>query len=101
MSRFSQGKINLLSRDRTAPAAPPAPSRPAPVSTGAAHTKKLDAGDFTPWDLAQIWIESVAKEETGRKQWEEMHGWMADYDPKVTFIPFQSIKLFEIIFREI
>ena len=82
------------SRDRTAPAAPPAPTRAAPVSTGAAQTKKLNAGDFTPWDLAQIWIESVAKEETGRKQWEEMHGWMAEYDPKVTFISFhQSILL--------
>lgn len=53
------------------------------MSTGAAQSKKLDAGDFTPWDLAQIWIESIGKEETGRKQWQEMYGWMADYDTKV------------------
>ena len=60
--------------------------RAAPATTGAAATKKLDVGDFTPWDLAQIWIESVGKEETGRKQWEQMHGWMAEYDPKVNSI---------------
>jgi hypothetical protein len=46
----------------------------------------LDEGDFTPWDLAQIWIESVAKEELGRKQWEQTYGWMADYDAKVNVI---------------
>ena len=46
-------------------------------------TKKLDEGAFTPWDLAQIWVESVSKEEATRKQWEEMYGWMAEYDPKV------------------
>lgn len=23
------------------------------------------------------------KEESGRKQWNETHGWLADYDPKV------------------
>jgi hypothetical protein len=75
------------SRNRTEPAAPPppAPKRAAPAATGATSTKKLDEGAFTPWDLAQIWIESVAKEESGRKNWEQMHGWLADYDTKVIF----------------
>ncbi len=61
-------------------------------------TKKLDEGDFTPWDLAQIWIESVAKEETGRKQWEHTYGWMADYDAKVNFIRSNRIKSCEFFF---
>jgi hypothetical protein len=46
----------------------------------------LDEGAFTPWDLAQIWIESIEKEETNRKQWEQMYGWMAEYDPKVNYL---------------
>ncbi|CAF4723653.1 unnamed protein product, partial [Rotaria magnacalcarata] len=36
---------------------------------------------------AQIWIESVSKEETTRKQWEQTHGWIADYDPKGNIKP--------------
>lgn len=75
----------IKSRNRTEPAPPAAAStRAPPVSTGPKSTKKsADDGAFTPWDLAQIWIESVSKEDTTRKQWEQMHGWMADYDPHV------------------
>ncbi|CAF0749077.1 unnamed protein product [Rotaria sordida] len=79
---------NLLRKgNRTEAAAPPAPARAPPAATGGTSTKKLDDGAFTPWDLAQIWIESVSKEESTRKQWKQMYGWMADYDPKGNLKP--------------
>ncbi|UJR13921.1 hypothetical protein I4U23_000926 [Adineta vaga] len=43
------------------------------------------------WDVAQRWAQSVAKEESTRKQWEQMHGWMADYDAKGNFVPKKRI----------
>jgi len=84
--KFHDFLNEIKSRNRTEPAAPPAPTRAPPAATGVTSTKKLDEGAFTPWDLAQIWIESVSKEETNRKQWEHMYGWMAEYDSKVIFI---------------
>ncbi len=45
-------------------------------------TKKSNTS-FKPWDVSKIWIESIAKEEATRKQWEQMYGWMADLDAKV------------------
>ena len=72
----------INSRNRAEPAPAPAKKAPAPT-TGVTHSKKLDDGATNPWDLAQIWIESVSKEETTRKQWEQAYGWMAEYDPRV------------------
>jgi hypothetical protein len=77
------------SRNRTAAAESPAATRPAPVASGAA---KLDDGAVNPWDLAQIWIESVTKEASSRKQWQDMYGWMAEYDPKVILIWFSEFQ---------
>ncbi|CAM4877469.1 unnamed protein product [Rotaria socialis] len=88
---FFDGHVGILLikkiKNRTEPAAPPAPSRAPPAATGGAGSKKSDNAAFSPWDLAQIWIESVSKEETTRKQWEQTHGWIADYDPKGNIKP--------------
>jgi hypothetical protein len=71
-------------RNRSESAAPPTATRKAaPVTATVGTSKKSDDGAFNPWDLAQIWIESVSKEESTRKQWEQMYGWMADYDARV------------------
>ena len=76
--------VEINSRNRIEAATAPAPARKAPAaSTGVTGTKKLDDGATNPWDLAQIWVESVAKEEATRKQWEQTHAWMADFDPRV------------------
>jgi len=86
------------SRNRTAAAESPAPTRAAPVASAA----KLDDGAVNPWDLAQIWIESVTKEASSRKQWQDMYGWMAEYDPKVILIWFSEFKKTALkFFREI
>jgi hypothetical protein len=58
-------------------------TRSAPIVPVVSHSKKSDNPAFNPWDLAQIWIESITKEESTRKQWEQMYGWMADLDAKV------------------
>ena len=41
---------------------------------------------FHPWENAQAWVESITKEESRRKQWEQMYGWMGDFDFKVITI---------------
>jgi len=52
---------------------------PPPVTS----TKQTQVdGAINPWDEAQIWIESVQKEKTTLKQWEQMYGFMADFDQK-------------------
>lgn len=45
--------------------------------------KKLTRVPFRPWEIAPLWIENVAREEATRKKWENMYGWLADYDAKV------------------
>jgi hypothetical protein len=45
-------------------------------------------------------VESVAKEETSRKQWEQTYGWMAEYDAKVHF-SFHLFNKVSQLFREI
>jgi len=55
------------------------------LPAGGVSKKSVKSG-FNSWDLSQIWIESVSKEQSTRKQWEQMYGWMADYDPKVLFL---------------
>ena len=80
--------LELNSRNRTEAAGAPAAPRKAPAATtSVTGAKKLDDGAVNPWDLAQIWVESVAKEEATRKQWEQTHAWMADYDPRVCRTP--------------
>lgn len=80
-------------RNRIESAAPSTISRTAPTVPVAGHAKKSADAAFNPWDLAQIWIESISKEESTRKQWEQMYGWMADFDAKVcVFINQPSIK---------
>lgn len=75
---------SIKSSDRIESAVPLTSTRSTPiVSTTVNKSKKADNPAFYTWDLAQVWIESVAKEETTRKQWEQMYGWMADFDPKV------------------
>lgn len=70
-------------RDRKGPAIPPSNTR-ANTALPALHSGKKGSGTpFKPWDCAPFWIESVAKEEAMRKQWEQMYGWMADLDAKV------------------
>ncbi|CAF0906507.1 unnamed protein product [Adineta ricciae] len=80
---------NLLRKgNRTEPAAPPAPTRaPAAPAGGSSNANKLDDGAVNPWDAAQIWIESINKEASTRKQWADVHGWMAEYDPKGNIKP--------------
>ncbi|CAF3529553.1 unnamed protein product [Adineta steineri] len=72
--------------DRTEKAPPPAPTRAAPTATSSGG-KKVDEAAVNPWDTAQIWIESVTKEEATKKQWKETYGWMAEYDPKGNLKP--------------
>lgn len=80
--------LELNSRNRTeAAGAPPAPRKAPAATTSVTGAKKLDDGAINPWDLAQIWVESVAKEEATRKQWEQTHAWMADFDPRVCRTP--------------
>jgi hypothetical protein len=79
--------LTIHRRDRTEPVKAPAPVHKAPTTKTAAGNasgiKKLDGGEATPWDLSQIWVESVAQEESTRKRWEETHAWMAEFDPRV------------------
>ncbi len=70
--------------DRTESAVPSTVTRSAPsIVPVISHSKKSDNAAVNPWDLAQIWIESISKEEATRKQWKQMYGWMADLDAKV------------------
>lgn len=57
--------------------------RATPQVTNVTYTRKPHATPVPPWEVEQIWVKSVAKEEATRKQWEQMYGWMADYDSKV------------------
>lgn len=50
---------------------------------GGSPSKKSHRNPAKPWTVTQIWIESIGKEASRRKQWEHMYGWMADYDAKV------------------
>jgi len=75
--------VNIKFRNRTQSAIPSTATRSAPIVPVVSHSKKSDNAAFNPWDLAQIWIESITKEESTRKQWEQMYGWMADLDAKV------------------
>lgn len=57
------------------------------TTTHASSSAKRSAAlKFSPWDLSKMWIESVSKEESARKQWESMYGWMADIDAKVCLL---------------
>ncbi|CAF0874673.1 unnamed protein product [Didymodactylos carnosus] len=73
---------NLLRKgNRTEPASSPPQSNRQKVSDTSPAPPATD-GSINPWDQAQIWIESVQKEDTTRKQWQKMYGFLADYDPK-------------------
>ncbi|CAF0953057.1 unnamed protein product [Didymodactylos carnosus] len=73
---------NLLRKgNRKEPASlPPQSNRQKVSDTLPTQTTADDS--INPWDQAQIWIESVQKEDATRKQWEQMYGFLADYDPK-------------------
>jgi hypothetical protein len=74
-------------RDRTEQVVSLTSTRKGTSSVAAVSTsKKAHATAFNPWDLTQIWIEGISKEESTRKEWEQMYGWMADYDAKVLFL---------------
>jgi hypothetical protein len=72
-----------LCRDRTEPAVPSPAKRSEPSASNATQPKKSDNTTGNPRNSSQVWIESISKEEATRKQWQEMYGWMADYDPRV------------------
>ena len=72
-----------LCRDRTEPAAPSPTKRSEPSASNATQPKKSDSAAGNPRNSSQVWIEGICKEEATRKQWQEMYGWMADYDPRV------------------
>ena len=57
--------------------------RASPQVPTVTEPKKPFSKIVKPWDVEQIWVESIAKEEATRKQWKQMYGWMADYDSKV------------------
>lgn len=70
-------------RDRTESAVPPSSIRATTALPAVRGSKKSNHPTLKPWDLAPVWIESIAKEEATRKQWEQMYGWMAGLDTQV------------------
>ena len=90
-----------LCRDRTEPAAPLPTKRSEPSATNATQTKKSEHAAGHPRNSSQVWIESISKEEATRKQWQEMYGWMADYDPKVCIANDEHARFTTDRFREI
>jgi len=52
-------------------------------TTSTSRARTAMASKYSPSDLAKMWIESIAKEDSTRKQWETMYGWMRDLDAKV------------------
>jgi hypothetical protein len=78
--------------DRTESALPASTTRAATALPVIRSSKKSGDPAFTPWDLSRIWIQSIEKEETTRKQWEQMYGWMAELDAKVLIRSINKIK---------
>ena len=70
-------------RDRKGASVPPSNTRATTALPVLRSAKKGSNTPFKPWDSAPFWIESIAREEATRKQWEQMYGWMADLDAKV------------------
>ncbi|CAF1059205.1 unnamed protein product [Rotaria magnacalcarata] len=80
---------NLLRKqNRTQSVAPPSTARTLTTvyTLGGSKRSKTNT-PFKPWGIAPLWIQSISKEESTRKQWEKMHGWMADYDCRGNFMP--------------
>ena len=45
--------------------------------------KKARPKTYHPWNIKEVWVEHIVKEKSRQKQWEQMYGWMADFDSKV------------------
>ncbi|CAF2643742.1 unnamed protein product [Rotaria sp. Silwood2] len=69
--------------DRTESVIPPSTARSTTTVIAFDTSKKPTNAVFKPWTLTQLWIESISKEASTRKEWEHMYGWMADYDSKI------------------
>ena len=83
---FSENPSSILKyRDRAEGFLSSINKLPTSTATDGGISKKADKAALDTWDVAQRWIQSVSKEESTRKQWEQMYGWMADYDAKVFY----------------
>ncbi|CAF1332181.1 unnamed protein product [Adineta steineri] len=81
----------LRQGNRNEPPVSAASQRTRPIPTEYSRSKKSDKPASNTWEAGQVWIQNIAKEDSARKQWEKMHGWLADYDAKANIKPRKRI----------